>query len=291
MEIQTNNLKGGILVTGATGFIGQYVVNELLGQTGGTIIIAARNDLTNHWIENKRIIYRYFDFDAFDPAINYFEYFDQPAICIHLAWQGLPNYKQLFHFEKNLPVHYAFLKNLVLNGLPSLSVTGTCFEYGMQQGCLSEELAALPDNAYALAKHALHQFLLELKKEHPFQLNWIRLFYMYGKGQSPKALFSQLEAAIARGDDQFNMSGGEQERDFLPVEEVARNIVLIALKAQETGLVNCCSGEPVKVKDLVRNYLHEHNAQIQLNLGYYPYADYEPMAFWGSREKLNTIIQ
>ena len=29
---------------------------------------------------------------------------------------------------------------------------------------------------------------------------------------------------------------------------------------------------------------------IQLNLGYYPYADYEPMSFWGNNKKLTTIL-
>ena len=179
---------------------------------------------------------------------------------------------------------------MIGNGLQRLNVTGTCFEYGMQEGCLSENMPAKPDNAYALAKYKLYQLLEELKLEIPFQLNWLRLFYMYGKGQNPKALFSQLVAAIKRGDETFNMSGGEQERDFLPIEKVAENIALIALLENESGLVNCCSGKPVKVKDWVTNYLHQQGANIILNLGFYPYADYEPMAFWGDSKKLETIL-
>ena len=113
---------------------------------------------------------------------------------------------------------------------------------------------------------------------------------MYGKGQNPKALFSQLEAALQRGDESFNMSGGEQERDFLPIEKVAAYIVTIALQQQEVGLLNCCSGKPVKVKDWVNDYLKQHQAAIKLNLGYYPYADYEPMSFWGDDRKLRKSI-
>ncbi len=239
---------------------------------------------------DARIHRKFFDFDNIDDQINYFEYFEKPDICIHLAWQGLPNYKESFHLEKNLPTQYTFLKNLVANGLQRLTVTGTCFEYGMQEGCLSETVQTNPDNAYAVAKYKLYQSLVELQQQIPFQLNWLRLFYMYGQGQNPKALFSQLVAALERGDEIFNMSGGEQERDFLPIEKVAENIVRIALLDVESGLVNCCSGKPVKVKDWVTKYLQQQGANIKLNLGFYPYADYEPMAFWGDSKKLETIL-
>ena len=86
------------------------------------------------------------------------------------------------------------------------------------------------------------------------------------------------------------MSGGEQVRDFLPVEAVAQIIVAFALQAQDAGIVNCCSGQPVKVKDWVNQFLQANNKQIELNLGYYPYAAYEPMEFWGSTDKLNRLI-
>ena len=275
------------------------MVSELLAQTDCQIIIATRLEsslqrgtpLGDRGLFNSgRIVTRQFDFESIDEQTNYFEYFNRPDICIHLAWQGLPNYKEAFHVEKNLPQQFALLKNLVANGLQRLTITGTCFEYGMQQGCLSESMPAKPDNAYALAKYKLYQLLVELQHETAFKLNWLRLFYMYGKGQNPKALFSQLEAAIERGDEVFNMSGGEQERDFLPVETVAEIITRVALQDEEAGLLNCCSGKPVKVKDWVNDYLDRHNATIKLNLGFYPYADYEPMAFWGDKEKLESIL-
>ena len=45
--------------------------------------------------------------------------------------------------------------------------------------------------------------------------------------------------------------------------------------------------------DLVRfveNYLKEQHKHIELNLGFYPYADYEPMCFWGDITKLKSIL-
>jgi dTDP-6-deoxy-L-talose 4-dehydrogenase (NAD+) len=86
------------------------------------------------------------------------------------------------------------------------------------------------------------------------------------------------------------MSGGEQLRDYLPVEKAAAYIAQIALQNEVTGAINCCSGNPISVKQLVKDYLENSGKMIELNLGYYPYPDYEPMAFWGDTNKLQQII-
>lgn len=276
-----------ILVSGATGFIGKYVVNELL--KSGHTVIAATTKVAQP-ISSEKINYVFLDLDKLDPAENYFSYFGEPDMLIHLAWQGLPNYKLTFHFEKNLISHYAFLKNIIANGLKKLAVTGTCFEYGMREGCLSEDMLTDPQNPYALAKDTLRKFLFELKKSHDFDCTWIRLFYMYGEGQNANALLSQLQNSLDNGEEVFNMSGGEQQRDYLPVEKVAKYIIGIALKEGFSGIVNCCSGRPIRVKELVENYLKDTNQQIKLNPGFYAYTDYETMSFWGDNTKLKSII-
>ena len=86
------------------------------------------------------------------------------------------------------------------------------------------------------------------------------------------------------------MSGGEQVRDYLPVEKVAEYIVKISIQDKISGIINCCSGEPISIRRLVENYLVEKNKSIKLNLGHYPYKDYEPMKFWGENNKLKQII-
>ena len=281
-----------ILITGASGFIGHYVIEYLVEHHKHEYsVIATSSNIEKvkdaEWF--KLVDYVPFDLTKINSSENYFDYFNKPDKLIHLAWEGLPNYKSLFHFEGNLQRHYSFIKNLVQYGLSDITVTGTCFEYGMQEGCLTESLSSEPANPYALAKDTLRKFLGELKKQHPFSLRWIRLFYMFGEGQNKKSLIAQLDAAIDRGDKIFNMSGGEQVRDFLPVDEMADIIIKIALQNKVTGIINCCSGNPVTVKNLVLAHLTKRKADIKLNLGYYPYPDYEPMAFWGDTKKLNSI--
>lgn len=278
-----------ILVTGATGFIGNYVVNELLKNNCEVIATSLHIEKAKDAVWFSQVKYIPFNLQEFNDNTDYFTFFNEPDAMIHLAWEGLPNYKDDFHTDINLPRHLAFLTNLVRNGLINLSVTGTCFEYGMKEGSLGEEMHCEPANPYAIAKNELRIQLEQLKANKFFNFKWIRLFYMYGQGQSVKSLISQLETALDNNEKAFNMSGGEQVRDFLPVEKVAANIVKIALQNNVQGIINCCSGIPVTVKAFVENYLKERNKSIQLNLGFYPYTDYEPMKFWGDTSKLKLI--
>jgi nucleoside-diphosphate-sugar epimerase len=279
-----------VLVTGATGFIGNYVIDELLKKKYEVVATSLSPEKARSAKWYDKVKYISFDLRTVTEQKNYYTLFDRPDILIHLAWEGLPNYKSDFHLEKNLPRHYTFIKNLVQHGLKDINVTGTCFEYGMQEGCLSEDMPSLPANSYALAKNNLRLLLNELAKTYPFELKWIRLFYLYGKGQGPNSLLSQLQSALDRGDKVFNMSPGDQLRDYLPVEKAAEYIVKIALQSRKAGIINCCSGSPVSVKDIVLNYLKQKNTSIVLNTGYYPYPDFEPRNFWGDATILKTIF-
>jgi dTDP-6-deoxy-L-talose 4-dehydrogenase (NAD+) len=86
------------------------------------------------------------------------------------------------------------------------------------------------------------------------------------------------------------MSGGEQQRDYLPVEEAARYLVELATNGRDNGVVNVCSGTPVTVRDLVESTVRARGAELRLNLGRLPYPDYEPMVFWGDRTRLDRLV-
>jgi nucleoside-diphosphate-sugar epimerase len=228
--------------------------------------------------------------DVNDPPPDLFEALGRPTTLIHLAWGGLPHYKSLHHFEDELPAQYGFLKTLVVSGLDTCVVTGTCLEYGMQSGELSETLLPRPATAYGFAKDCLRRELEFLRGVHPFGLTWARLFYTYGEGQAPTSLYSLLKAAAKRGDTSFDMSDGKQLRDYLPVEEVAQSLVQLAITARDAGTVNICSGAAVSVRDLVEGWMEKHGWKFELRLGRYAYPDYEPVEFWGTRAKLDRAI-
>jgi dTDP-6-deoxy-L-talose 4-dehydrogenase (NAD+) len=279
-----------ILVTGATGFVGNHVIEYLLDKKHNVIATARNVEKIEHFEWFPSVQYLPFDINSAYDKSALFDYFGQPDKLIHLAWEGLPNFNSPIHIESNLMNQYRFLKSYLDAGGKHLLVTGTCFEYGLQDGCLSEDVLPNPITAYGIAKDSLRKFLQLLhSQQNPFIFQWVRLFYIYGQGQQATSIIPQLEAAIERKDAVFNMSGGEQTRDYLPVSKVAEYICRIALQEDITGVINCCSNEPLSVKRLVEDYIKLHSASIQMNLGHYPYTKYEPMHFWGDNTRLKSI--
>jgi nucleoside-diphosphate-sugar epimerase len=276
-----------IAVTGANGFLGRHILNELNAVSVNVIGTTRSIEADLPVLENGKWI----KLDIAAPPENAYELMGLPDAVIHLAWEGLPHYKLERHSETELPRQLAFLRRLIEQGLNSMVITGTCFEYGMQSGSLQEDMPTKPDNPYGIAKDALRHQIQALQQASPFNLTWARLFYMYGEGQAENSLWPQLNRAVAQGDSVFNMSGGEQLRDFLPVAIVAKYLVQLALNKQNNGIVNVCSGQPVQVKSLVESWILENNWCIKLNLGSFPYPDYEPMEFWGDNRKLLSILK
>lgn len=276
-----------VALTGATGFLGRYVTPALAGASVSVTAVVRAHAEPKPWLAGANTV----EMDISAPPADAFERLGKPDALVHLAWQGLPNYQSLHHFETELPIQYRFLRTLIDAGLKRLVVTGTCFEYGMQSGRLAESLPATPTNPYGFAKDALRRQLQYLQVSKSFSLAWARLFYMYGEGQAPNSLLPQLERAIASDAPVFNMSGGEQLRDYLPVSEVAQTLARLALSNADPGVVNVCAGNPVSVRALVEQRIAERGASIALNRGFYPYSDYEPMAFWGDRTKLALLLE
>jgi nucleoside-diphosphate-sugar epimerase len=282
-----------VLVTGATGFVGYHVIHALLATNEVDVIatsIDGDNAKTKDWYSKVTFIPFSIDEQTIEQTENIFGHFHSPDAVIHLSWEGLPNYMQLFHFERVLPRQFQFLKKLIQQGVRNINVIGTCLEYGMREGKLSESMQPKPNTAYGLAKDTLRRQLEILRGQLDFDLKWIRLFYLYGAWQNPNSLIAQLDRAIERGDASFNMSGGEQLRDYLSIELAARYIAAITMQKKVTGIINCCSGKPTSVNELVENRLKEKKASIQLNRGVYPYLDFEPFAFWGDDHKLKAIV-
>jgi nucleoside-diphosphate-sugar epimerase len=275
-----------IAVTGASGFIGKHLIREILKSDHDVVAISRHKDSLGEFLGSIDII----ELDLKDVCADIYNKLGKPEALIHLAWGGLPNYKSESHLEE-LPMHSEFLELMIKNGLQLLMVTGTCFEYGMQSGCLSETDIAKPSNPYGLAKNELRKKIEELRPNYSFKFIWPRLFYTYGSGQATTSIYAHLQQSVLDGKRVFNMSGGSQIRDYLAIELIAKKLLDLVNLKKDIGIVNVCSGTPKSLKSVVDDWKRVNGWDIELNLGYYPYSDYEPMEFWGSDLKYKLLFE
>jgi dTDP-6-deoxy-L-talose 4-dehydrogenase (NAD+) len=279
-----------VLVTGATGGLGSSIINRLLKE--GTIVIATSRNESKiiHCNFYEKVKYVPYDLSS-RSSDNLFIKFGKPDKLIHLAWDKLQDQKNIAHTTTILEDHKSFISNLISNGLKDVNIIGTAYEYGLSEGIQKETDSPRPIVAYGIGKNKLREYIEVLQNKNDFTFKWIRVFNIFGAGKSGGNLYSQLVNAIESNQAVFNMSGGEQTRDYMTAEETAEIIFKISMQNRINGIINCASGKPVKLKEMVSNFLAARNVRMNLNLGYYPYLDYEPMNQWGATEKLNRLLR
>jgi dTDP-6-deoxy-L-talose 4-dehydrogenase (NAD+) len=273
-----------VAVTGATGFVGRHLLRNLLDR--GIQVVAAARSATSQLMATPNL--EVADIDISE-GVKAAERLGAPDVLIHLAWSGLPNYQSDSHLKIELPKQLAFMHACREQGVKRIVVTGTCLEYGMHLGELNEDEMALPTTSYGQAKHALHEALEEMHAQGDLSVLWLRLFYLYGDGQAPTSLYSQLRSAIASGARSIPMSPGDQLRDFLPIEAAVDKIAALALNMKAEGTVNVCSGKPIAVASFADAMIRKARAGLALDLGAFSYPEYEPFSFWGNVEKLDRL--
>jgi nucleoside-diphosphate-sugar epimerase len=228
-------------------------------------------------------------FDLLDPSSWQTLFDQQPTHIILLSWPGLPNYHAPFHITRNLPACIELIDKLLGVGIQRLVVAGTCYEYGLQNGALNEDQFTDPVNCYAIAKDSLRRFIATHYNQQDLQWCWLRIFYPYGPGQNPKSLLPSLLQAIQAGEREFPMGSGRQLRDFIPVETIARQLLTLATNPQANGVYNGGSGIARSILDIAEEFVEAHGSSIVLKRGAYPDRHDEPLAFWASMHKLNSL--
>ena len=275
-----------ILITGSSGFIGKKII-EIFKNDESILIIRT----TRHKENIKKNVF-YYDIFQNQSNTNLFEYFGCPDIVLHCAWDNVKNSNYLSHINDQVNYHIKFIDNLVRNGLKKITVLGTCHEYGRNNGESLETQIVNPITNYGIAKDFLRRYIENLNKEHEFIYQWIRIFNVYDKtGKTGNNnLISQLRNSVDNKESTFNMTYGEKKLDFIEINELCFMIIKIIMQNKINGIINCCSGSPQTILDLINNCLKDWGETIDLNRGYYNYREYEPDCFYGSTKKLNSIL-
>lgn len=275
-----------IILTGANGYIGQYLVPALICAGHEIVAVVRKVNRDNHQLSDVQWV----EADIINVLPKKVTEFEGADLVVDLAWDRGAGYQSLHHFEYEAVTHYHFLKQLVELGVKEVLVAGTCFEYGMRSGPLAETLISNPINPYGMAKDMLRKQLQLLSLKYDFGLTWLRIFYLFGDGQPPTTLYAQFHEAVATGENVFNMSGGEQLRDYLHILEAVEKIVNLIGLRQGSGIVNICNGTPISIRQLVEQWREKVDSRISLNFGHYAYSNHEPFAFWGDNQKYQSLM-
>jgi len=216
-----------VIVTGASGFVGHRVVNELLRRGIKTCAVS------RHPLE-------------FSDSIVVDNYMDTPRgdILIHLADNS--NRAQVNERGVSHAVEARELaKRLISNGYQRIVFASSVVVYGDKCSKLHKPIdAVLANDIYSQSK---------LEREELFvNYNGViaRLSNLYGAGMSPENVISKIIKQVPRGGG-IKVWNDKPIRDFLWIDDAVDALVEMAL-GKSKGIFNVASGRAVSVKELVK---------------------------------------
>ncbi len=214
-----------MLVTGAGGFIGQRLVRRLVQAGARVWVELAPGEAPEHIAalpaQVERSVFDLRDARAVLAAVDE----AAPRVVLHLAAVGVTNPKidPTLALAVNAGGTVHLLEAVKERGVERVVLVGTCYEYG---ACESVE-GLDPFNAYAASKVAAWAFGRMYWRAHDLPVVTVRPFQVYGPGQSAHTLVpAAIDAALAGRN--FPMTPGEQERDFIFVEDVVSGMLAAA---------------------------------------------------------------
>lgn len=272
-----------ILVTGGNGYVGSHVVKRLLDMGHKVSVCDVMFDATDSRAE--QIV-----FNIFDDCSQVFEELGRPDACLHLAWRnGFVHHAPTQMGD--LSAHYRFLTSMIDGGLKHLAVMGSMHEVGYWEGKIDENTPCNPLSQYGIAKDALRRSMMLYCKEKQVTLQWLRGYYIYGDDRRNHSVFTKLLEADQKGQKLFPFTTGKTKYDFISVEELAEQIACAVTQDEVTGIINCCSGEPVSLAEKIEGYIQENNLHIQLDYGKYPDRPYDSPIIYGDASKIMKIMK
>lgn len=273
-----------VVVVGGNSSIGQDLLLQLKKKK--IKIIPTYRNIKN--IKNK-YSFNWKKLDIRKNKKNFFSYLNCPDIVVNLAWPDIPNYKTKKHF-KTFKIQKRFVNNLIRNGLKNFIGIGTCYEYGKIKGKINENYKAKPIIPYAQAKLNLLKSIEDLKKNYSFKYTWLRPFFVYGKNNKRKTLFTLIKDLDNNKIQKLDVSGN-LVRDFISTKYLNMILSKIILNNKEYKILNICTGKGITVKEfIIKNLKNKKNIK-KVNLFGKNKNYFEGKSFWGDNKKLNKILK
>ena len=256
-----------VLITGATGFIGQWVVHALQAQHADVAIVARNVERLESVAGFSPTSVQVLSADLAVPGqLTLALQSWSPAVVFHLAGYGVSKSERdsVLMQRMNTDVLFELVDGLAQISTPlwhgqRLVHAGSAFEYGSTMP-LDEAAVAAPLTPYGYSKLAGTQLLLREARARGLAAVVGRLFTVFGPGERAGRLFPTLLAAMS-SQEEIALSSGTQTRDFTLVWDVASALVEFArLPSQvsiegraplDVGIVNVASGRLHSVRAFV----------------------------------------
>lgn len=270
-----------IAVTGANGFLGTGIVQELINH--GVEVIAVDYSCERVGFASSTVTGSIFDLE------NPFEELGFPDCVLHLAWKNGFQHNALSHIE-DLPKHISFIRRLLESPLKKIAIMGTMHEVGYYEGGIRADSPCNPQNFYGIAKNALRQACFALAKQSDICMLWLRGYYIVDNSPFGDSIFSKIARAEKENQTHFPFTSGKNLYDFLSYDAFCRQVAESVINQSQSGIINISSGVPERLSERVEQYIKDNHFNIKLDYGAFPDRPYDSPAVWGAQEAMASSI-
>jgi nucleoside-diphosphate-sugar epimerase len=276
-EVKADQVAGrSALVTGAAGFIGAQLTRRLLDV--GFRVAALVRPTSDLW--RMKPYMGSVDLVLGELGSRDSEWLGQAMVgtdfVFHLAARGVNPGEQDEEdlVRSNVLGTLQVLKQAHLAHVGRVVYCGSCLEYG--PGIRHKEDGPIvPVSSYSVSKSAAWLFAQTFSKKTGLPVVGLRPFHVYGPLEDSARLIPYaVERALGDGD--LHLTGGEQSRDFVFVADVVEAFLAAAVGKVASGDVfNVCSGEAVRIREVVAAVLRLTRSRASPKWGSLPYREGE----------------
>ncbi|MFZ9035187.1 MAG: NAD-dependent epimerase/dehydratase family protein [Francisellaceae bacterium] len=287
-----------VLVTGGAGFIGSFVVRELLKSDVAEVVIydnfvrGKKENIAQSLKDPRCYVYPYGgdirEIDILDKAMEGIDY------VFHLAAMWLLHCKDFpkTAFDVNIQGTYNVLEACVKHGVKKLIFSSSASVYGDAVSVPMTEAHPFNNkNFYGSTKISGEAMCTAFNDRYGLSVIGLRYMNVYGPGQDMHNIYSGVVPImlkkIAENETPVINGDGSQAYDFIYVEDVARANIAALLSDVDYGFYNVGTEVQTTIRELCSLILEltESNLEIQ----YKPYGEDDARQFVknriGSKEK------